>query len=124
MDLDKVREDEKSKEECKERQPASNLHKPNTQRLRRKGAIRRKTLPNEEKMPPRHHRATQASSGGWLYRESQEWSCHRLVVEYQQGEMACHNAQAKGEHIDARRRKAYSIHGQRLFCRFEEEHRK
>lgn len=28
--------------------------------------------------------------------------------------MACHNAQAKSRHIDARRRKAYSTHGQRL----------
>lgn len=28
--------------------------------------------------------------------------------------MACHNAQAKSRYIDARRRKAYSTHGQRL----------
>lgn len=114
MDLENVHENQKPKEQCRERQPASNLHKPNTQPLRRKGAIRRKTLPNEEKMRPRHYRGTQASSGGWLHRESQDWSCHRPAVELPTRRMACHDAQATSGHIDARRRMAYSMHGQRL----------
>ncbi|XP_077527844.1 uncharacterized protein LOC144139343 [Haemaphysalis longicornis] len=48
-DLEEVRESQKSKKKCRDRQPSSNLHKTKTQPLKRKGAIRRKALPNEEK---------------------------------------------------------------------------
>uniref|UniRef100_A0A0C9SC92 Active regulator of SIRT1 n=1 Tax=Amblyomma americanum TaxID=6943 RepID=A0A0C9SC92_AMBAM len=50
-DLEEVRENQKSKKKCRDRraQQASNLHKTKNQPLKRKTAMRKKALPNEEK---------------------------------------------------------------------------